>query len=89
MLTFLEDRRISVSGRGPRALSDVTHQELTDKHVIVCLDGEINEFLDVVPFHTAVLSWDMGEVSDVENLYRELAPRIRDLIELMRGEGAD
>ena len=89
MLTFLENRRLSVSGRGPRGLSDVTHQELVAKHVIVCLEGEISEYMDAVPFHTAVQAWDLGNVADMENLYRELAPRIRDLMELMRGEGAD
>lgn len=89
LLTFLENRHLSVSGRGPRALTDVTHQELMGKHVIVCLEGEVNEFLGVVPFHTAVQSWDLSDAPDMESLYRELAPRIRDLIELMRGEGAD
>ena len=89
MVTFLENRGLSVAERGPRALSDVTHQEMADKHLIVCLEGEISDYLDAVPFHTAVQEWDLGEAPDMENLYRELAPRIRDLMELLRGEGAD
>ena len=89
LVAFLSNRGLSVSDHGPRALSDVTHLELTEKHVIVCLEGEINDYLDSIPFHTSVQQWDLGSTSDMENLYRELAARIRDLMELLRGEGAD
>lgn len=86
---FLNSRGLSAADRGPRPLSDVTHLELADVHLIVCLEGEINDYLDSVPFHTSVQQWDLGETLDMEGLYRELALRIRDLMELLRGEGAD
>ncbi len=89
LVAFLEARGLSVANKGPRALTDVTHQELTEKHLVVCLEGEIDDYLDHIPFHTTVQRWELGETPEMEDLYRELAPRIRDLMELMRGEGTD
>jgi phosphate transport system protein len=89
LVSFLGDRGMSVATMGPRALTDVTHLELGEKHLIVCLEGGVSDYLDRVPFHTAVLEWDLGQDADMETLYRELAGRIRDLMELLRGEGAD
>jgi phosphate transport system protein len=89
LVSFLEDRGLLVSDRGPRALDQLTHAELVGKQVIVCLEGAVSDYLDSLPFHTAVLEWSMGEAPDMESLYRELAPNIRDLMELLRGAGAD
>ena len=89
LVAFLGDRGLSVANRGPRAISDITHSELSTQQIVVCLEGEIGEYLGTVPFHTAVQQWDLGQAPDMENLYREIALRIRDLMELLRGEGAD
>ena len=89
LTTFLEARGLSPADHGPRALSDVTHQELSATQVIVCLEGAIGDYMDNVPFHTAVEHWELDTTPDMENLYRELASRTRDLMELLRGEGAD
>lgn len=89
LVGFLEARGLSVEERGPRALTDLTHQEMSENQVLVCLEGSIGDYLDTVPFHCAVQEWDLGDVSEMENLYREMASRIRDLMVLQRGEGAD
>lgn len=88
LIAFLERRGLSLADRGPRALSDVTHQELSDKQVILCLEGTTQDYLETVPFHTSVLEWPLNPTTDLETLYRELAPRIRDLMELLCGKGA-
>ncbi len=85
----LRGRGMSVVERGPRPLADITHQELVEKHVIVCLEGTIGDYLESLPFHTAVQEWDLGDTKEMEALYRELAPCIKDLMELMRGKGAE
>jgi hypothetical protein len=41
-----------------------------------------------VPFHTTVLSWDMGNTDDPEQTWRRLTPKIRVLMEKLRGEQA-
>ena len=89
LTAFLEARGLSAADHAPRGLSDVTHQELAAAQVIVCLEGDIGDYLDSVPFHTAVQHWKLDATPDMETLYRELASRTRDLIELLRGEGAD
>jgi len=88
LIAFLERRGLSVADRGPRALIDITHQELSDKQVILCLEGTIRDYLETVPFHSSVLEWPLDPSADLETLYRELAPRIRDLMELLCGKGA-
>lgn len=89
LVGFLEGRGYSAADRRPRGLSDFTHQELAANQVIVCLEGSARDYFDSVPFHTAVQQWDLEQTSDLESLYRDLAPRIRDLMVLLRGEGAD
>ena len=47
-----------------------------------------------MPFHTSALEWDLGAAPEagnehrMEELYREAALQIKDLLELLRGEGA-
>jgi phosphate transport system protein len=86
---FLASRGLSAAVRGPRALADVTPQELASQHVLVCLEDRIDDYLGQIPFHTSVREWHLDATGDMEALYRELAPGVRDLIELLRGEGAD
>jgi phosphate transport system protein len=89
LVDFLQERGLSVSGLRPRALSSLTARELAEQQVVVCLEGAIEEYLDTTPFHTAVLEWDLGDADNIENIYREIASRTRDLMELLRGEGVD
>lgn len=89
LVSFLEERGLSVAERGPRALSSLTSNDLAEQQVMVCLEGKINDYVDALPFHTAVQEWNLGDVANMEDSYREIAPRIRDLMELLRGEGAD
>jgi phosphate transport system protein len=86
---FLQGRGMSVAERGPRPLADITHQELGGKHLIVCLEGAIGDYLESLPFHTTVQEWDLDDSEEMATLNRELAPRIKDLMELMRGKGAE
>ncbi len=77
----------------PRGL-DLTQLELAHQHVIVSLQGPVSDYFPEVPFHTVALEWDLGEAPETgdqqgqEALYRGLAVEIKDLMELLRGEGA-
>ena len=67
--------------------------------VIVSLEGPVSAYLPKQPFRTVFLDWDVGvppegadEAEATERyteMYREITVRIRDLIETLRGEGAD
>ena len=90
---FSEERSLDLRGARPAPLAMPRH-ELAEQTVIVSLQGEVRSYIEAVPFHTSALEWDLGEAPDgddeqrFEELYRELAVRIKDLMELLRGEGA-
>ena len=94
---FLNERGVSAEGLEPRTL-DLTPEELPDYHVIISLQGTVASYVDAIPFHTAALEWDVGTppsdgdaaqaAQRYEEIYRELAVQIRDLMTTMRGEEA-
>lgn len=94
MVRFLEDHGFDLSDDGPAPI-DLTPQELVDKHVIVSLQGPVKGYFPQLPFHTTALEWDVGPVpgsggqgEQWESLYRDIASRVRDLMETLRGPNA-
>jgi len=93
LITFLSQRGVDVGDTRPEGLP-ITHQEVAAQHVIVSLQGPVRAYYPAIPFHTSALEWDVGPVPErdspeaLEPLYRELALKIRELMELLRGEGA-
>ncbi len=63
-------------------------EQLDDYQFVVGFTAEARARLGKVPFHTTVLIWDLGASADPETLYRALAPRVRELMETLRGEQA-
>ncbi len=67
--------------------------------VVVSLQGEVSDYLPQQPFRTVFLDWDVGTSPDglgeaeagqrYTEMYREITVRVRDLMETLRGEGAD
>ena len=94
MVAFMERHGFDMSAMAPRALADeLAH--LDRYYLIVSLDGPVRSYVPGVPFHTSALAWDVGSVeagtSDeetpqrFETLYRDLAVRIDDLMQVLRG----
>lgn len=88
---FLEARGIDMSEAKPKTIADMP-QKLSDYYVIVSLQHPVKSYMTTVPFHSIALEWDLGEPpadgtdnSRIEELYREIAHRINDLIEKLRG----
>ncbi|MEN8109020.1 MAG: phosphate signaling complex protein PhoU [Pseudomonadota bacterium] len=97
MVKFLDSRGtgLAVDAR-PDAL-DMTPLELSSQHVIVSLQGPVKAYFEQIPFHTTPLEWDIGPAPDsddeagikrLEEIYRDTAMQVRDLMEILRGEGA-
>lgn len=94
---FLLDNGLDGQTRKPQLL-DYTAEELGTFHVIVGLHPDAFEQLPEIPFHTVFTEWDVGEIPDdldlertvahLEEAYKDLTPRIRELIETLRGEEA-
>ncbi|MBF0614972.1 MAG: phosphate signaling complex protein PhoU [Magnetococcales bacterium] len=63
--------------------------------LILGLQGTVRSYIPRPPFHTAFLNWDLGELPDLtdplaakrrfEEIYRELAVHLRQLLELLVG----
>ncbi len=86
---FVRDRGIVEDIATAVDFNSVTGHQFADQHVIVCLQADMRKCQKSAPFHTSVLEWQIEDNGDVESLYRELAPKIMDLMVLLRGEGAD
>jgi phosphate transport system protein len=71
----------------PTTLASLRDQ-LDEFNLIVGLGKDCREQIGKVPFHTIVLAWDLDPTAGPEAVYRELTPRIRDLMERLRGEQA-
>ncbi|MCU7959033.1 MAG: hypothetical protein KZQ58_03345 [gamma proteobacterium symbiont of Bathyaustriella thionipta] len=92
---FLEQHGIDLLGMSPRAL-DAISDDIQDFHVVISLQGHARSYLSHLPFHTTLLDWDIGglpaEQDDeqsrqrFEEIYRDLALNIQNLMLLLRGE---
>ena len=95
---FLDRNGVSVADLRPARL-DLPVEELADYHVIVNLEEDREAPLPDIPFHTVLLDWEVGpppngldqERADalIEEAHKQIATRVRDLMEQLRGEGAD
>jgi len=97
MVEFLDGHGVSLALSAKPSPLDLTPLQLTTQHVIVSLQGPVNVYFDQVPFHSTPLEWDVGPapesgdaagVQRLEELYRDTAVQVRDLMEALRGEGA-
>ena len=97
MVKFLDSRGTGLAVDARPAALDMTPLELSAQHVIVSLQGPAKSYFDQIPFHTTPLEWDVGPAPEsndeagikrLEELYRDTAVQIRDLMEALRGEGA-
>ncbi len=84
---FAKQVGIDLSQSWPTPLSSLMEQ-LDEFQFIVGLHPEVRQRLGKVPFHTTVLAWDVGNVNDPEQAWRFLTPKIRGLMEKLRGEQA-
>lgn len=89
LVDFLDSRGSDITDLSITSLEQLSHQEISEKHVIVSLQGDVSSYLDSIPFHTSAVEWDISSESDEHNmevLYRTLALHIKDLMVLLLGE---
>lgn len=97
MVAFMQSHGFDLQGIEPRQL-ELTNEELANYHVIVSLQGPVKSYIDKVPFHTAAFEWDVGDIplgrdeketnQCFEEIYREIAIQIHDVINTLRGVDA-
>ncbi len=97
MVEFMQAHDFDLGDAAPKPLN-LTHHELSEKHVVVSLDGRVKDYLPLIPFHTTGAVWDIdapppGEranltTEQLETIYRQIATEVRDLMHILRGEDA-
>ncbi len=95
MVAFMEAHGYDLSGAEMRKL-DPTPETIASYFVIVSLQGPVRSYLPEIPFHTSALTWDLGDPPKVkdttetrrrcEELYREIALKVQDLMDLLAGD---
>ncbi|MFK7740883.1 MAG: hypothetical protein AB8H80_11225, partial [Planctomycetota bacterium] len=63
-------------------------QQLDTFDLIIGLTPAIREQLKKIPFHTTTLHWDIDTTASPEDCHRSITPRVRELMEQLRGEQA-
>jgi len=96
-LPFFEEHGYSTEGLHPKRIPDLM-AEPKHFHVIIGLDEKAPEMVGEVPYKTVFLNWEVGpcplgrgdpQASErLEGIYREIASRMRDLMEILRGPEA-
>lgn len=84
---FAQTVGIDLAKAWPASLTTVRDQ-LDEYHLIIGLDRQSRQQVGKLPFHTIMLVWDVDANSGPEGVYRQLAPRVRELMEHLRGEQA-
>jgi phosphate transport system protein len=84
---FAQTVGIDLAKAWPTALPTLRDQ-LDDFQVVVGLGQGARESIGRMPFHTTVVVWDIDLGASPEAVYRELTPRVRDLLERLRGDQA-
>ena len=98
LLTFMHQHGLGTYIGSPKPIN-FTLEELSKFHVIVSLSGAVKSYIPQVPFHTVAIEWDVGEIAfseldelqiqhRLEEMYRNIALHVRDLMTILRGEGA-
>lgn len=91
---FLEEHGFPIEGVHPKRIPELM-AEPRHFHVIVGLDEESREKVGELPYKTVFLNWDVGPcpfddggTERAEEMYREIASRLRELMQVLRGVDA-
>ena len=86
---FAQSVGIDLGKAWPTPLATLREQ-LDDYQLVVGVgtEADVRERIGRVPFHTTVLVWNIDAHGGPEAVYRLLTPRVRELMERLRGEQA-
>ena len=84
---FAETVGLDLSKAWPTDLQTRVPQ-LDDYDLVICLTPASYEPLPKLPFHTTALTWDIDTTVSPELVYRQITPKLRELMDRLRGEQA-
>jgi phosphate transport system protein len=93
-IAFLEAHGFSLEGLHPKRLPELM-AEPKHFHVVIGLDDEAREMVGALPYKTVFLHWDVGPcpfgaggAQRAEEIHRDIASRLSELMQILRGEDA-
>lgn len=94
---FFEAHGLDLEGLVPKPVPDLM-AEPRHFHVVIGLDDKSLDMIGEIPYKTVFLDWDLGPcpfgeedpnaTERLESIYREMATRLRELMEILRGPDA-
>jgi phosphate transport system protein len=97
VIPFFEEHGLSMEDLQPKGLPDLM-SEPKHFHVIIGLDEKAREMIGEIPYKTVFLHWDLGPcpfgendpngMERLEGIYREIASRMKDLMQILVGPNA-
>lgn len=97
-LQFLDKKNFSTEGLVPRPIPELV-ERLADYHLVIGLEPGTRERFADIPFRTVVLEWEVGPyAADLDSersqamlkaAFKEIKHRMRELMEVLRGDEAD
>ena len=90
MVNFMRERGFDLSGIVPVPMNS-SREAMSEYHVIVGLNQKVQKAVGKVPFRTSALNWKhlevpvADELDGWEDLHKNLALQIRELLTLLRG----
>jgi len=98
LFEFMEQQGLVLGPIETNVLEPDVHK-VSKYDVVVSLQGPMSAYMPKQPFRTVFLDWDVGappeDLGEAETgeryteMYREITVRVRDLMETLRGDGAD
>lgn len=97
-LQFLDGKGFETREIAPKPIPEL-HDELAGFHIVIGLEPGVRDRLPTIPFRTVVLEWDVGGYEPdldhersqamLEDAFREIKHKMRELMETLRGDEAD
>jgi phosphate transport system protein len=94
---FLQEHGLPTEDLRPKKVEDLM-AEPRHYHVVIGLDDKSREMVGELPYKTVFLNWDLGPCpfgegdpaaeERLEGMYRQIATRLADLMEILRGPDA-
>ncbi len=97
LLNFLDDHGVKVEDAATQSIESL-ELRLPSFDIVIALQGEATDYIPKLPFHCAALHWDIAAPSasggeqpaqELDKVYRDLGPRIDDLMHMLAGPDAD
>lgn len=86
-VAFAERHGLDLSEAWPTPLLTLV-DGLHDFDLIIDMDGRFREWVEHMPFHTTLVRWSVDPLLGPEEAYKTVCPKVRELMELLRGEEA-